>query len=193
MRHRTINQAYKEAHREQLRAKGRIVVTRDMTCQACGEGFVRTGNRGPIPKWCPDCRKARALEQTHRYVGFIPAAERRCRDCDAVIGLPKRLVCDGCTLSRDHARKVVRRGVESAAVERFNTFEIYERDRWRCGLCGKRVPKNLKAREPMAPSLDHILPISLGGEHTRANVQLAHYFCNLSKGNRSRGEQLRLV
>jgi 5-methylcytosine-specific restriction endonuclease McrA len=33
--------------------------------------------------------------------------------------------------------------------------------------------------------MDHIVPISKGGTHTLDNVQMAHRFCNLSKGNRS--------
>jgi 5-methylcytosine-specific restriction endonuclease McrA len=45
----------------------------------------------------------------------------------------------------------------------------------------------------MGPSLDHIVPVSLGGTHTWANVQLAHLRCNVSKGNRPANEQLRLV
>jgi len=36
----------------------------------------------------------------------------------------------------------------------------------------------------MSVSLDHIVPVSLGGMHSMANVQCAHLFCNLSKNNR---------
>jgi 5-methylcytosine-specific restriction endonuclease McrA len=44
------------------------------------------------------------------------------------------------------------------------------------------------------PTIDHIVPLSVGGTDTRDNVQIAHLFCNLSKGaNRGAPEQLRLV
>jgi 5-methylcytosine-specific restriction endonuclease McrA len=49
------------------------------------------------------------------------------------------------------------------------------------------------------PTIDHILPIDLGGKDTPPNVQAAHWVCNVEKGNglhevhNPHGEQLRLV
>lgn len=63
-------------------------------------------------------------------------------------------------------------------IERFNSIEIYERDRWICQLCKKRVNKRLSYPHPYSASLDHIIPLSKGGNHTRANVHLAHLTCN---------------
>jgi 5-methylcytosine-specific restriction endonuclease McrA len=36
----------------------------------------------------------------------------------------------------------------------------------------------------MSASVDHIIPLVLGGEHSMANVQAAHLVCNLRKGDR---------
>lgn len=41
----------------------------------------------------------------------------------------------------------------------------------------------LKCPDPGSPSIDHILPISKGGNDTIANVQLAHFECNWIKGD----------
>lgn len=38
---------------------------------------------------------------------------------------------------------------------------------------------------PLSASLDHVVPLAWGGEHTAANVQLAHLKCNVAKGARS--------
>ena len=35
-----------------------------------------------------------------------------------------------------------------------------------------------------SPSVDHVVPLSRGGDDTLANVKLSHLTCNLSKGNR---------
>lgn len=61
--------------------------------------------------------------------------------------------------------------------EEFAFEDIFDRDGWVCGLCD--MPVN-----PAVASLDHIIPISKGGSHTRDNVQLAHLDCNKAKGDR---------
>lgn len=76
-------------------------------------------------------------------------------------------------------------------IEEIDEREIFERDKWRCGLCGLKVDKRLYGADLMGPSLDHIEPISTGGAHTKRNVQLAHRICN-SRKNNGPGGQLRL-
>ncbi|MCK4625025.1 MAG: HNH endonuclease [Phycisphaerae bacterium] len=56
----------------------------------------------------------------------------------------------------------------------------------------KKRDEALKYPHRRSASLDHIVPISQGGHHTRKNVQLAHLGCNIQK-RASRGHQLRLI
>jgi 5-methylcytosine-specific restriction endonuclease McrA len=80
----------------------------------------------------------------------------------------------------------VRRARErSLFVESVDLLVVFERDNWRCGICGKKV-------KPKDASLDHIIPLAQGGKHEYANVQCAHKRCNFSKGARGSG-QLRLL
>lgn len=46
-----------------------------------------------------------------------------------------------------------------------------------CGLCGIEVPLT-------EMTIDHILPLVLGGNHVYSNVQPAHYDCNVHRGIR---------
>lgn len=78
-------------------------------------------------------------------------------------------------------------------LERFSLEEIAERDGWVCHLCGKKVNPAKKHPHNASPAIDHLVPLALGGHHTRANVALAHLLCNSRKGVRAAGEQLRLV
>lgn len=87
-------------------------------------------------------------------------------------------------------RRAAKRGAES---EPYTTAEIMERDGWRCGICRKRIGKTLKHPHPRSGSIDHIIPLSVGGDDTLANVQAAHLSCNVAKGNRSSNDQLRLA
>lgn len=65
--------------------------------------------------------------------------------------------------------------------ERIVRREIFQRDGWRCGICGGAVLRRAKWPHPKSPSLDHILPLSEGGAHTKQNVQCAHLECNVLK------------
>ena len=73
----------------------------------------------------------------------------------------------------------------TSVVEPIVNAEIFERDGWICQLCDAPVDRLLSYPDPGSASLDHIMPLSRGGHHVRSNVQLAHLFCNLSKGARA--------
>lgn len=59
----------------------------------------------------------------------------------------------------------------AARIEHFTRDEIWERDGGRCHVCGKKC-------DPRDWHLDHLVPISRGGEHTRLNVAVSHPTCN---------------
>lgn len=80
-----------------------------------------------------------------------------------------------------NAAKHERRAREEARIERFDPLEVYERDDWMCQICGSEVDRAVLYPEPMSASLDHVVPLSKGGDHTRENTVLAHLRCNLVK------------
>lgn len=68
-------------------------------------------------------------------------------------------------------------------AELISPLEVFERDVWLCQLCGTEVAAGLRWPEKLSPSIDHIVPLSLGGPHVLGNVQLAHLVCNMRKNN----------
>ncbi len=68
---------------------------------------------------------------------------------------------------------------------------IFERDGWICQICGDRINRRLKWPHPRSKSLDHIVPLSKGGDDSPVNVQASHLRCNVGKLAKNRG-QLRL-
>lgn len=83
------------------------------------------------------------------------------------------------------AHKAIRRQLKrEQTVEVFDPYEVFDRDGWICQLCNEPVDVSLKFPDRMSKSLDHIIPISRGGEHSRANTQLAHFGCNASKNDK---------
>lgn len=80
----------------------------------------------------------------------------------------------------DHKRRAIQYGAE---YERFDKRDIFARDEWTCRLCSEPVDRDAKFPHPDSPSLDHIVPISRGGDHVPANTQCTHLSCNMRKSN----------
>ena len=84
----------------------------------------------------------------------------------------------------NHAILMKRRALKRAAfVEVVRRDYLAKRDGWLCGIC-----REIVARENW--SVDHIIPLSKGGEHSYANTQIAHLSCNVSKNAKMPEEML---
>ena len=54
-----------------------------------------------------------------------------------------------------------------------------------CGICGKTVDKRLRFPHPLSATIDHIIPVSKGGDPSDiGNLQLAHWTCNRQKSDK---------
>lgn len=164
---------------------------RGRLCRRCGERSVTVASSGHS---CDTCREQ--LSQAHDCdvcgKSFVPAVanQKRCSPSCAIIAanratsayIAERYRTDpgfrDRVLSAAHARRADKLGLASSVIL---LGYLMKRDRSRCGICRKPVRTQ---KGPMRPSIDHIVPLSSGGKHELANVQLAHYRCNLSKNNR---------
>lgn len=174
---------------QDCRRKG---LARESTC-VCGANFIKRTSRA---KLCDDCIAKARVPKIHTC------------PCGATFPRPykgsKRKHCDDCTVKAAwipvrqkpgptglNARKRARK--YGVAYEPINKQRVFVRDGWRCGICREPVDKRLKFPHPRSASLDHVLPMSRGGDHVYANVQCSHLECNSRKSNRGYGEQLALV
>ena len=71
-----------------------------------------------------------------------------------------------------HRKRARKRG---AFVEWVDPVILFRRDEGCCGICGDPV-------DPTDFHIDHVYPLSRGGEHSYANTQVAHPSCNMRKG-----------
>lgn len=72
-----------------------------------------------------------------------------------------------------------------------NPIVVFERDGWRCHLCGVKTPEHLRGTtDDRAPECDHIVPIAAGGAHTYENSACACRKCNHLKGAKPLGQLL---
>lgn len=87
----------------------------------------------------------------------------------------------------NHTHRARHFGCECEAV---NPIRVFMRDGWRCQLCGEKLKrKDRGSIKNCAPELDHIIPLSKGGEHSYRNTQCVCRKCNGEKGNIERGQQ----
>ena len=128
----------------------------------------------------------------------IETRHRSCSDCGvAYSDWPLSRMGRGssrCQPCQDEANRLILKAGRAAREARergakgyaFNVFDVFERDGWRCQLCDCSSPKRLRGTyHPSAPELDHIKPLSKGGEHTMENTQLLCRTCNIMKSDKS--------
>lgn len=160
------------------------------TCRNCGQHFKAGATR---TVYCSIPCSNRDRSNPERY------QPRPCAACGTEVRNTGTLpLCTACAPDRRAERYRSkcrrRRTLKLGGIgERYTLAEIAERDRYRCGLCRRRVDMTKRVPDLMAPVIDHMVPLSLGGDDTRANVWLAHYTCNSTKGARAVGEQLALI
>ncbi|MGW6872901.1 HNH endonuclease [Streptomyces xanthophaeus] len=125
--------------------------------------------------------------RTHprRTVRFVSARCRHCSESYIVLGEYDSSYCSR-RCSRAYHKAQRRAQQLSAAHEVINRALVFERDDWRCHLCGSEVLKKAAdGYHPSNPTVDHVVPLSRGGDHVMANLRTAHALCNSTKGNRT--------
>lgn len=161
-------------------------------CKACGNIFEQKNSR----LYCGDeCRKkyeAKYQKKRAQREKSIKTKPRKCKWCGSLFipeyGNKKRVFCStGCAKKADNALKAVasrirskktKKRINNIHIDLINRTKIFERDNWRCQLCGKKINPKLKFPHPMSATIDHIIPLCDGGEHTERNLQAAHFICN---------------
>lgn len=174
--------------------------TRQFVCAVCGCVWAEATKPGRPPKLCSDeCRAENARRNASNWRRDPQNAEllknrlEETREQRAAAWAAyyekhrERLIAASVQWLRENpqrrsaysaARHARTRG--SADAENFSLDEIFERDSGLCHLCGQKVARKTKRRRD-GPSMDHIVPVSQGGPHTRENVALAHFSCNASR------------
>lgn len=174
---------------------------KEKTCALCGKVFKPTNKdqtyctgrcasvaRSKIwvehktIKTCRYCEKSfvSSLQEINRAY-----CSKQCREKDYLHNNPEK------DSDRRRKRRAITRGIDAEYID---CTTVYRRDHNICQLCGKKVDMKLKYPHKLSASIDHVIPLSKGGTHRYANVQLAHFRCNTLKetGTTERGEQLRI-
>jgi 5-methylcytosine-specific restriction endonuclease McrA len=160
-----------EFPRDRTKATGRYP-----SCSACRRDRMRIYSRKRRKRpLCADCSepvepgRSRCAEHLRRNVVAVarygethPTSESR-REGDR----------------RRTARRRARR--HGCDAEPYDRTAIFERDDWTCWLCGEAIVPALAWPNPRSPSIDHVIPLVLGGPDAPKNLRAAHLACNVRK------------
>lgn len=149
-------------------------------CTICGLEYRAVFITG---KYCSKACNRRNRLAKLRDLNAIP--ETACVECGARF-VPSRATNHHCSkqcrwrfnMRNRRARK------RDLFVEPVPLVALLKRDNDTCQICGTKVAIGSKVPELYAPTVDHVIPQSKGGEHSMANCQLAHFVCNVIKSDR---------
>lgn len=135
-------------------------------CETCGKHFI------PLTMAQPCCSEE-CRRQTAAYKEKVREEKRAWKKTEA-----------GRRARRIYNRKRRARRFGNGPVDSIDPKDVFERDNWRCYICGTYTPKGLVGdpRDSRAPTLDHVVPLAEGGTHTFDNVRCACRGCNTEKG-----------
>jgi hypothetical protein len=123
--------------------------------------------RGEVRKGCKICTSCGEDKPLDEY------------GIDKSVVSGRAIYCKTCNHTTSVKARTSRWGNESTD---FTRDDIFDRDGWRCQICHESIDRVLTHPDPMSPSMDHIVPISLGGANVPDNCQATHLVCNLRKG-----------
>lgn len=142
-----------------------------------------------------DLQEARERERRHNRK-IVQLAFPTCTKCGMLVPMGYS-VCDKCkheTLKETYRRADIKRRsrIDDAIKDKDITLKkLYKRDNGVCYICGKVCDwTDSEWKDGVFiigrnyPTIEHLKPLSKGGNHTWDNIKLACLSCNSKKGNR---------
>lgn len=169
-------------------------------CSFCGQQFE---TNYPNQIYCGEdcCYKANLKQKREQWASAYIPRKYICKECGTEFttecGDTHSVFCCQRCADKNERRKehqtdrhkqymktmkhVREKQIAAAFVETVYYDAIFERDHGTCQICGLPVSVNAGREGRWSGTIDHIIPLSLGGEHSMNNCQLAHRVCNSLK------------
>ena len=155
------------ASQQDMRAKAILggQTARTFTCKTCGRDFQTTWRALFCSPLC---------SYLDRYNPSCEVVRSTCRTCGRTILWHSTRTYCSTTCKRNRPQRW-----------RKHALAVYERDQWTCQLCGTPTLREWVKGDMRSPTLDHIMPRSLGGSDDIGNLRTAHWLCNSIRGNQA--------
>lgn len=169
----------------------------EVACSVCGDRVrrftVKDGRRPTCSHMCrvylrSRCWPARRVPASHPS----RASHRPCAWCGASVVVPagrEWRYCGAPCRARAHSQRKesAQRAWLTARVEYVDRWAVLVRDEFMCRLCDEPLATRREIPHPLAPTLDHVVPLAQGGDNTEPNLQAAHFICNVLKSDARAG------
>lgn len=149
-------------------------------------------------KYCEEKRRTELKQEQSRIQKIVrefnrPVKKKQqmqmktCPDCGAFYFSTKS-ACKDCTVARqkrynNRKKELKRTKAYTPETKLISARLLYQREGGVCWICGGMCDINADINSDYYPSVDHIVPRSLGGKDTLDNVRLAHRICNTLRSN----------
>jgi len=187
------NEAYQKAHPQ----KEKVLFHK--TCSWCGKEFITSGhsqfcskecayehnkkikrdqwakNYKPKKLVCKECGKTFMTECGNTHSVFC------CSVCAIVYEKKQKRKSERHKKALNQQKKERERLIRKNFVDDVSYDVLFKRDKGICQICGMPVPQEKGCDNNWDGTIDHIIPLTVGGEHSYENCQLAHRICNSLK------------
>lgn len=183
----------------QAKAEGRFTVT----CALCASRTVYGETCCGVKAYGSGHRPLTSAEKVRRRAARKLAAAAQgstggntvlvsgpCARCGATftarngVGAPSLTKFCSKKCQRSDSRSTRRARAAGVKITPGRRHAVFERDGWRCQICGDEIDRSADVPDLAAGVIDHRVPLASGGEHAEHNWQAAHFYCNSVKQDR---------
>jgi len=189
--------AYKEEHPKKIKPRK---ISTMKNCEWCGKKYETTKVNQKY--CCKECGyEGNKRLQRKQWAEAFVSKKIVCKECNTEFmtecGNPRSVFCcQSCAdkyerrvehssqRHKDYMKGCKRKREKQIAEQKLEevSYEfIFKRDKGVCGICGLPVHEDKFVDSNWGGTIDHIVPLSVGGYHSNRNCQLAHRICNSLK------------
>jgi len=165
--------------------RGCWVTNKTKKCRTCKTPIHKTNGSGK----CRSCYIRKYGKARNRSIERKTKSYDNCFECNKKLELRYRKYCSRRCSYR--YKKTRRRAMEAKVIcFPVHRWEIYQRDNFRCYICGVKVVSGGRNNNWKQATLDHVVPLHRGGHHAEYNLRCCCRRCNSKKNKRLLTEHL---
>lgn len=157
-------------------------------CRDCKTPIHKTNTQGK----CRTCYLRKYCRIRNQAIERKTKSHSNCIECNK--RLKRRFVKYCSQRCSDRYKKLKRRAAKANALFLPVCRQtIYDRDNFRCYICQVKVATGGRNNNWRQATIDHVVPLNLGGHHAEYNLRCCCRRCNSKKNKRLLSEHLLII